>query len=52
MKASPDLSDWSQVIFDSRTTPNPPLNNGWVSIPVPSGPKTFARLQVQQVNGL
>jgi hypothetical protein len=51
VKASPDLSDWLQILFDSRITPNRSLNNGWTSVPVPAGPKIFARLQVQLVGG-
>ena len=51
VKSSPDLSAWPQTLFDSRTTPNPPLSNGWATIALPAGPKVFARLQVQLASG-
>ncbi len=38
VRSSPDLQDWSTVVFDSRTdTPPPPGPDGWTALPVPAG---------------
>ncbi|MCU0780866.1 MAG: CotH kinase family protein, partial [Akkermansiaceae bacterium] len=47
--ASPDLTDWSGVVFDSATDPSPPVQDGWAEIPIPEdhSPRTFRRLMVE-----
>jgi len=56
--ASNDLSGWSHVLFDSRTSPIPPLDNGWLPVTLPDhlgagpapDPEIFTRLEIQQSN--
>lgn len=53
VRASADLGDWSQVLFDSRTSPIPPADNGWIAIPVPaasSPDRRFLRLEVETIS--
>ncbi len=55
VKASNDLAAWPSVQFDSRTSPIPPLTDGWLSIALPNtlgpgpttDPKLFMRLELQ-----
>ncbi len=55
VQASGDLRDWSHVMFDSRTNPLPPLDNGYLTLPLPAflgsgparNPQIFTRLEVQ-----
>jgi hypothetical protein len=56
--ASNDLSDWEHMIFDSELTdPIPPLDDGWLDIPLPSSlegnpspdPRMFSRLEVRLI---
>lgn len=35
VQAGPSPGNWTNVLFDSATTPAPPMVNGWVEIPVP-----------------
>jgi hypothetical protein len=50
VEASPDLSDWSETLFDSRTDPLPLAEDGWLTVPLPTtGPVSFARLKVERV---
>jgi hypothetical protein len=52
--ASRDLRDWSQVVFDSRTSQLPLLDNGWLPVSLPAflgsgparDPAMFTRLEV------
>ena len=47
VKASDDLAGWTQTLFDSTTDPIPPLEDGWLSVELPStGSKIFARLEL------
>jgi hypothetical protein len=48
VRSSPDLDDWTAVIFDSRTdTPPAPDQAGWTDIPVPSvESRCFLRLEI------
>jgi hypothetical protein len=48
VRSSPDLGDWSTVIFDSRIhTPPAPDPEGWTSLPIPvTGEKRFLRLEI------
>lgn len=55
--ASSNLSDWSQVLFDSETSAIPPLDDGWLPVTIPShletGPsdsRIFTRLEIRQVD--
>lgn len=58
VRASNDLSDWSGVLFDSATSPIPPLEDGWLSVEIPDSldnsptpdPKIFMRLEVVQAD--
>ncbi|MCF7674165.1 MAG: hypothetical protein K9M97_02380 [Akkermansiaceae bacterium] len=52
--AGNQLTDWTQVLFDSRTSQIPPLDDGWLPVPLPPNlgggpamdPRMFARLEV------
>jgi hypothetical protein len=50
VESSPNLQQWSTVLFDSTTTPLPPPENGWypITLPTPSAlsPNLFTRLVV------
>lgn len=47
VKASDDLTGWTQTLFDSAINPIPPLEDGWLSVELPSaGTKIFARLEL------
>jgi hypothetical protein len=54
--ASSDLEDWSQVLFDSKTSTIPIFEDGWLPVTIPSrlgtGPATdariFTRLEIRQ----
>ena len=48
LEASPDLMDWSEVVFDSRNFPGPNSDGEIheVIVPQDSGPKKFLRLGV------
>jgi hypothetical protein len=47
VKASDNLTGWTQTLFDSSTDPIPPLEDGWLSVELPSaGSKIFARLEL------
>jgi hypothetical protein len=53
VQASPDLSDWSEVWFDSRVHPTPNADaDGWVSIPSPnpSAHRFFLRLEIRAID--
>ena len=55
--AGNQLTDWAQVLFDSRASPIPPLDGGWLPVPLPPNlgggpamdPRMFARLEVIQL---
>lgn len=57
VKATNDLAAWPNVLFSSQTSVIPPLNNGWLSVPLPdfleSGPgkdpKMFTRLELELI---
>jgi len=57
VRATNDLEDWSHLLFDSRTGSVPPLEDGWLPLPLPSSlsgggvadPRMFTRLEVIQV---
>lgn len=52
VQASPDLSDWSEVWFDSRVHPTPNADaDGWRSIPSPhpSAKRFFLRLEIRAI---
>jgi autotransporter-associated beta strand protein len=52
--ATPDLADWAHDLFDSATSPIPPLVNGWLPVPLPlnltggpdRAPRLFTRLEL------
>jgi autotransporter-associated beta strand protein len=45
--ASQTLAEWTQVLFDSRSSPLPPLQNGRLAVPLPAeNPALFSRLEV------
>ena len=48
VQASPDLADWSTVLFDSHADPAPATDDdGWATVAVPGGaPRIFVRLEV------
>ncbi|WP_193213811.1 lamin tail domain-containing protein [Luteolibacter marinus] len=54
VKASPDLDDWSTVLFDSVTDTPPPLVDGWLPVELPASlgggplpdPRIFTRLEL------
>jgi autotransporter-associated beta strand protein len=47
VRRSPDLADWSGVLFDSRTdTPPAPDPEGWTNLPVPGESALFLRLEL------
>jgi hypothetical protein len=47
VKASDDLTGWTQTLFDSSTDPIPALEDGWLPVELPSaGSKIFARLEL------
>lgn len=47
VKASADLSDWSQELFDSTLSPIPPLIDGWLPLPIPpTDTHLFLRLEL------
>ena len=58
VKATNNLSTWSSVLFDSRTSAIPPLVNGWLPVTVPTSlgtgpatdPKIFMRLELELVS--
>ncbi|WP_367870633.1 CotH kinase family protein [Luteolibacter sp. Populi] len=54
--ASNDLGDWSQVLFDSQSSPVPPLEDGWLPVEVPaylgSGPEADVRIFTRLSVGL
>ncbi|GAA5125099.1 hypothetical protein GCM10023212_26140 [Luteolibacter yonseiensis] len=54
VKGTNDLTTWPTVLFDSQTSTIPPLENGWLGIPLPApgggqdeGSKLFIRLEVE-----
>jgi hypothetical protein len=54
VEASGDLTAWPHTLFDSVTDPDPPLQDGWLEVPVPENlgggapdPRVFARLRVE-----
>lgn len=49
LESSPDLNDWSTVVFDSLIHPAPPRDaTGWTEILVPrDGPRRFLRLRIE-----
>ncbi len=49
VRSSPDLDDWSGLLFDSRIhTPPAPDGEGWTHLPVPAnGERRFLRLELQ-----
>jgi len=47
VKTSDNLTAWPQTLFDSATDPIPPLEDGWLSVELPSaGTEIFARLEL------
>jgi hypothetical protein len=46
---SPDLSDWSGVVFDSEIGPPPSVVGAWaeISLPENNSPRTFWRLMIE-----
>lgn len=58
VEASNDLSGWPSVLFDSRTSPIPPLADGWLPVTLPDtlgagpapDPKMFAHLEVRLIS--
>lgn len=56
VRASNDLDDWPFILFDSSVTPVPPLQDGWLHIPVPSSlqglpdadAQSFLQLQIER----
>lgn len=57
VKATNNLAAWSTVLFNSQTSTIPPLNDGWLSVPLPdflgSGPgkdpRMFTRLELELI---
>jgi len=49
VRSSPDLDDWSEVLFDSRIhTPPAPDASGWTALPVPATDgNRFLRLEIK-----
>jgi hypothetical protein len=55
VKASNDLDLWPHTLFDSTVSPLPPLEDGWLPVPVPASlsgspvpdAKAFLRLEVE-----
>jgi hypothetical protein len=57
VKATNVPDDWPNLLFDSRTSPIPPLDDGWLPVPLPAylgtgpaqDPRMFVRLEVELV---
>lgn len=54
VRATNHPSAWPNTLFDSSTSPIPPLDNGWLSVTIPNhlgagpapDPRIFTRLEV------